>query len=361
MNVVDYCVRALSLHGYSPDQAQIAALNRLQRCADEWQRFETRRFNVLVKCLPAWFLQLTPKGVYLWGGVGRGKSFLMDGFYACVPVKSKTRVHFHAFMREAHRQLQTLKGIADPLHTLARRIAQRHRLICFDEFHVSDIADAMLLYRLFGSLFRQGVQFIMTSNDAPDALYPDGLHRSRFLPAIALFNEKLDVLNVDAGIDYRQRALDWMPAYYIPIDASTDAALHDAFETLATAPDNPPVLTIEAREIRARRCAGDVIWFDFDVLCGDGRSQNDYLEIANCFHVLILSNVPRLTPRLADAARRFTWLIDILYDHHVRFLMSAAAPMTELYREGPYAHEFARTVSRLTEMQSKAYREAAHR
>src|SRR5260363_59413 len=253
------------------------------------------------------------------------------------------------------------KGIADPLHTLARRIAQRHRLICFDEFHVSDIADAMLLYRLFGSLFRQGVQFIMTSNDAPDALYPDGLHRSRFLPAIALFNEKLDVLNVDAGIDYRQRALDWMPAYYIPIDASTDAALHDAFETLATAPDNPPVLTIEAREIRARRCAGDVIWFDFDVLCGDGRSQNDYLEIANCFHVLILSNVPRLTPRLADAARRFTWLIDILYDHHVRFLMSAAAPMTELYREGPYAHEFARTVSRLTEMQSKAYREAAHR
>ncbi len=359
---MDYCIRELRLHSHSPDQAQMAALNRLQRCAEEWVRIEeARRSSFLTQWLPAWFLRQAPEGVYLWGGVGRGKSFLMDCFYACVPVQHKTRLHFHAFMRAVHRQLQTLKGIANPLHTLARRIARQHRLICFDEFHVSDIADAMLLYRLLESLFKQGVQFVMTSNDAPDDLYPDGLHHSRFLPAIALLNEKLDVLNVDGGVDYRQRVLDVMPAYYIPIDPSTDSALCDAFETLAAAPDDNPVLTIEAREIQARRCAGDVVWFDFDVLCGDGRSQNDYLEIARRFHVLIVSNVPRLTLQMTDPARRFAWLIDVLYDHRVKFLMSAAVPITELYLEGPHAHEFTRTLSRLTEMQSKAYREAAHR
>ncbi len=339
----------------------MAALNRLQRCADEWQRSEARHARLRSRWIPSGTLRQPPEGVYLWGGVGRGKSFLMECFFACVPIKHKTRLHFHAFMREVHRQLQTLKGIADPLRTLAQRIARQHRLICFDEFHVLDIADAMLLYRLLEGLFKQGVQFVMTSNDAPNALYPDELHRGRFLPAIALLNAKLDVLNVDGGIDYRQRALKGTPVYCIPIDASTDSALQNAFETLAAAPDDTPVLTIEAREIRARRCAGDVVWFDFDVLCGDGRSQNDYLEIARRFHVLILSNVPRLTPRLADPARRFTWLIDILYDHRVKFSMSAAVPVTGLYLEGPYAHEFARTVSRLTEMQSKAYWETAHR
>ncbi len=358
MNVTEYYDRELVTRGYSSDPAQRAAIERLQRCYDEWVAYKARRSNAFKKLIIRPDL---PRGVYMWGGVGRGKSFLMDSFYAVVPVQRKTRLHFHEFMREVHRELEELKGQADPLDELALRIAKRYRLICFDEFHVSDIADAMILYRLLDRLFANGVQFVMTSNYDPDDLYPDGLHRDRMLPAIALLKDRLDVLNVDAGVDYRQRTLAQVQMYHTPLGAAADRALRHAFAQLAAVPDESPILHIEKRELKALRRAGGVVWFDFATLCGGPRSQNDYLELASRFHAIVLSDVPQMSPRMASEARRFTWLIDVLYDHKVKLLMSAAVPAADLYVEGPMANEFTRTVSRIVEMQSKEYLETPRR
>lgn len=358
MNVTEYYEHELNTRGYQSDVAQRAAVERLQRCYGEWVAYKARRSNAFKKLVVRPDL---PRGVYMWGGVGRGKSFLMDSFYAVVPVQRKTRLHFHEFMREVHRELEELKGQADPLDELARRIAKRYRLICFDEFHVSDIADAMILYRLLDRLFSNGVQFVMTSNYDPDDLYPDGLHRDRMLPAIALLKERLDVLNVDAGVDYRQRTLTQVRMYHTPLGADADRELRHAFAQLAAVPDESPILHIEKREIKALRRADGVVWFDFATLCGGPRSQNDYLELASRFHAIVLSDVPQMSPRMASEARRFTWLIDVLYDHKVKLLMSAAVPADDLYVEGPMANEFSRTVSRIVEMQSKEYIEAPRR
>ncbi|OMT59888.1 ATPase [Burkholderia pseudomallei] len=358
MNVTEYYEHELKTRGYQSDAAQRAAVERLQRCYGEWVAYKARRSNAFKKLVVRPDL---PRGVYMWGSVGRGKSFLMDSFYAVVPVQRKTRLHFHEFMREVHRELEELKGQADPLDELARRIAKRYRLICFDEFHVSDIADAMILYRLLDRLFSNGVQFVMTSNYDPDDLYPDGLHRDRMLPAIALLKERLDVLNVDAGVDYRQRTLTQVRMYHTPLGADADRELRHAFAQLAAVPDESPILHIEKREIKALRRADGVVWFDFATLCGGPRSQNDYLELASRFHAIVLSDVPQMSPRMASEARRFTWLIDVLYDHKVKLLMSAAVPADDLYVEGPMANEFSRTVSRIVEMQSKEYIEAPRR
>ncbi|HTH74582.1 MAG TPA: cell division protein ZapE [Trinickia sp.] len=358
MNVIEYYEHELKTRGYAADPAQRAAVDRLQQCYDEWVAYKARRSNALRKLIV--HPQL-PRGVYMWGGVGRGKSFLMDSFYAIVPVQRKTRIHFHEFMREVHRVLEELKGQADPLDELARRIAKRYRLICFDEFHVSDIADAMILYRLLDRLFTNGVQFVMTSNYDPDTLYPDGLHRDRLLPAIELIKANLDVFNVDAGVDYRQRTLAQVSVYHTPLGAQADRALRTAYAQLAAVPDESPILHIEKRELKALRRADGVVWFDFATLCGGPRSQNDYLELATRFHTVILSDVPQMSPRMASEARRFTWLIDVFYDHKVKLLMSAAVPAEALYVEGPMANEFSRTVSRIVEMQSKEYLETPRR
>ncbi|MGY6253839.1 cell division protein ZapE [Paraburkholderia caledonica] len=358
MNVTEYYEKELQTRGYQSDPAQRAAVDRLQRCYEEWVEYKSRRSNALKKLINR---PDPPRGVYMWGGVGRGKSFLMDSFYMIVPVQRKTRLHFHEFMREVHRELEELKGQADPLDELARRVAKRYRLICFDEFHVSDIADAMILYRLLDKLFENGVQFVMTSNYDPDTLYPAGLHRDRMLPAIELIKEKLDVINVDAGIDYRQRTLAQVEVYHTPLGAAADKALRDAFARLAAVPDESPILHIEKRELKALRKADGVVWFDFATLCGGPRSQNDYLELASRFHAVILSAVPQMSARMASEARRFTWLIDVFYDHKVKLLMSAAVPPEELYVDGPMANEFTRTVSRIVEMQSKEYLDAPRR
>ncbi|QIE24188.1 Cell division protein ZapE [Caballeronia sp. SBC1] len=358
MNVNEYYENELQTRGYQSDAAQLAAVERLQRCYDEWVAYKARRSNAFKKLIVHPEL---PRGVYMWGGVGRGKSFLMDSFFAVVPVQRKTRLHFHEFMREVHRELEELKGMADPLDELARRVAKRYRLICFDEFHISDIADAMILYRLLDRLFGAGVQFVMTSNYDPDLLYPDGLHRDRLLPAIELIKSKLDVINVDAGTDYRKRTLSQVTAYHTPLGAAADKALRADFAKLAAVPDESPILRIEKRELKALRKADGVVWFDFATLCGGPRSQNDYLELASRFHAVILSEVPKMSPRNASEARRFTWLIDVFYDHKVKLLMSAEVPAEELYVEGPMANEFARTVSRITEMQSKEYLESERR
>lgn len=357
MNVNEYYENELQTRGYQSDAAQLAAVERLQRCYDEWVAYKARRSNAFKLIVHPEL----PRGVYMWGGVGRGKSFLMDSFFAVVPVQRKTRLHFHEFMREVHRELEELKGMADPLDELARRVAKRYRLICFDEFHISDIADAMILYRLLDRLFGAGVQFVMTSNYDPDLLYPDGLHRDRLLPAIELIKSKLDVINVDAGTDYRKRTLSQVTAYHTPLGAAADKALRADFAKLAAVPDESPILRIEKRELKALRKADGVVWFDFATLCGGPRSQNDYLELASRFHAVILSEVPKMSPRNASEARRFTWLIDVFYDHKVKLLMSAEVPAEELYVEGPMANEFARTVSRITEMQSKEYLESERR
>lgn len=358
MNVSEFYEQTLQSRGFSTDAAQRNAVNRLQRAYDEWVAYKEKRRNPLRRWLspPA-----VPRGVYMWGGVGRGKSFLMDSFYSVVPLKRKTRVHFHEFMRDVHRQLDGLKKVADPLDTVAANVAKKYRLICFDEFHVIDIADAMILYNLFKALFAHGVSFIVTSNFEPDTLYPDGLHRDRILPAIALLKEKMDILQVDGGTDYRKRALAQVAAYHTPADDAAERALQAAFERIAEMADEDPVIHVEGRDIRSRRRAGGVIWFDFATLCGGPRSQNDYLEIASRFHTVILSDIPAMSAAMASEARRFIWLVDVLYDHKTKLLVSAEVPMDQLYVEGSQAMEFQRTVSRLMEMQSAEYMEAERR
>ncbi len=349
---------ALAQRGYALDVSQQQAADRLQRLYEEWVDYKAQRSNALKKLLVR---PPVPRGVYLWGDVGRGKSFLMDAFFATVPVIRKTRVHFHEFMRGVHAELHELKGTADPLDEVALRVARRHRLICFDEFHVSDIADAMILYRLLDRLFALNIGFVITSNYAPGALYPDGLHRDRMLPAIQLLQDRLDVVQVDGGVDYRRRAMERVEAYLTPWGAEAERGLEANFERVAETEDDDPVLTIEARSLRARRRAGGVVWFDFAVLCGGPRSQNDYLEIAAQFHTVLLSNVPRMSAGQASEARRFTWLVDVLYDHRVKLLLSAEVLAAELYPAGALANEFARTVSRLEEMQSRQYLESPRR
>jgi cell division protein ZapE len=357
-SVSDLYHRLLAERGYTSDAAQLRAVDALARCEREWADYKARRGNPLTKLL---MRPPIPRGVYMWGGVGRGKSFLMDCFFQAVPLKRKTRLHFHEFMREVHRELQDLKGTADPLDELGRRIALRFRLICFDEFHVADVTDAMILHRLLAALFDNRVSIIATSNFHPDGLYPNGLHRDRILPAIELLKAKMEVVNVDAGNDYRQRTLEKLPMLHTPLGPQADAALEAAFEGLREAQDEPPVLNIEHREIRAVRRAGGVVWFDFRTLCGGPRSQNDYLELASRFHTVLLGNVPQMPPRLASEARRFTWLVDVLYDRRVKLILSMAVPPEQLYTEGPLAHEFPRTVSRLAEMQSAEYLAEARR
>jgi cell division protein ZapE len=338
--------------GYTSDEAQLRAVDALERCENEWIDYKARRSNAVTKLLVR---PPIPRGVYMWGGVGRGKSFLMDVFFQSVPLTRKTRLHFHEFMREVHRELQELKGTPDPLQELGRLIARRHRLICFDEFHIADVTDAMILHRLLDALFLNRVSIVTTSNFHPDGLYPNGLHRDRILPAIELLKDKLEIVNVDGGTDYRQRTLERIKLYHTPLDGSAERALTVAFEQLAEARDEDPVIFIEQRQIHARHKAGGVVWFDFKTLCGGPRSQNDYLEIATRFHTVILSGVPQMPPRMASEARRFTWLVDVLYDRRVKLIMSAEVPPEQLYLEGPLAHEFPRTVSRLQEMQSAEF------
>jgi cell division protein ZapE len=339
------------------DHAQLGVLDRLQRLHDELVEFRRARLSLLRR----WFHPpLPPRGVYLWGGVGRGKSFLMDAFYTLVPLRRKTRVHFHAFMKGVHDELRTLAREEDPLATVAARIARRHRLICFDEFHVSDVADAMILGRLLTALFRLGTVFVLTSNYRPDHLYPNGLQRQNLLPTIALLKQWLDVVEVDGGTDYRLRELEQAAAYYVTPPGAAEARLAALFERMRAGPDEDPRLVIDSRPLKAKKRAGGLVWFDFATLCEGPRSQIDYLELARRFAVVIVSDVPRLSPDMSNAARRFTWLVDVLYDHRVKLLLSAEVAAADLYREGANSHEFARTVSRLVEMRTREYMALPH-
>ena len=355
--LIDYLGPLLDARRSTLDHAQIAALDRLELLADELVAFRVARKSRLKRLFAA---PDVPRGVYLWGGVGGGKSLLMDSFYATVAIRRKTRIHFHAFMRDVHTALAALAHDSDPLAGVAAQIANRHRLVCLDEFHVSDIADAMVLGRLLAGLFENGVVLVVTSNDAPDDLWPNGLLRERFLPAIALIKEWLDIVEVDAGIDYRLRALERVETFHVPTGPAAAAAMAAAWEAMRSGPEASTQIAVDGRPLTARRHAGSVVWFDFRQLCDGPRSQRDYLELARRFAVLFLSDIPQMDAESADQARRFTWLVDILYDHRVKLVASAAVPADALCLTGPNAAEFPRTVSRLTEMRTRDYMALPH-
>ena len=359
-DVVSLYRSSLEKRGFAADRSQWRAVERLQQLYEEWTAYKARRSNALKRLLVK---PPPPRGVYLWGAVGRGKSFLMDSFYLCVPLLRKRRVHFHHFMREIHRELNELKGTADPLAAAAERSARRYRLICFDEFHVSDIADAMILGRYLEKVMDLGVQFVMTSNYHPDRLYPNGLQRERFLPAIELLKTRLDVVEVDGGKDYRRLKMEKLRVYHVvkPGGPGADEALARIFEELKDVEEEKHPLDVEGRRIPYRKRAGGLVWFDFAALCGGPRSYADYVDLARRFHSVLLSGVPRMSPKNADAARRFTWLVDVFYDDRVKLLVGAEAQPDELFTEGEQSAEFARTASRLTEMQSAGYLQAERR
>ncbi|HXH04374.1 MAG TPA: cell division protein ZapE [Candidatus Competibacteraceae bacterium] len=303
------------------------------------------------------------RGLYIWGGVGRGKTYLVDSFFEALPFPDKLRLHFHRFMQRVHHELKALhqRQQRDPLKVVADHLAAEARVLCLDEFIVTDITDAMLLAGLLQALFQRGVTLVSTSNIPPDELYKDGLQRARFLPAIALLKEHLEVLHMDGGIDYRLRYLEKAEIYHYPLDEQAERILEASFANLAPEPGTRgQELLVNERPIPTRRLADDVVWFDFVALCDGPRSQMDYIEIARCFHTVLLSGVPLLTALMDDQARRFINLVDEFYDRNVKLIVSAAAPHTQLYQGERLRFEFQRTASRLTEMQSRDYLARPH-
>lgn len=356
--------RATQTSGFNADPAQAKAIARLDHLYHELLAFKAQRSRLFGKTEVFGFSlreqPALPRGVYFWGGVGRGKSLLMDVFFAALPYRRKQRLHFHDFMRDIHRRLAAHKNEADPLALVAAEIAIETRVLCFDEFHVSDIADAMILGRLLTQLFRAGVVLVATSNYPPDGLYPDGLQRVNFLPTIALIKATLDVFHLDGGADHRRRELAQAPLYLTPLNQEHEASLARMFDALAQGMELDPALTVLGRTIKARRHAPGVVWFDFAVLCGDQRSQLDYLHLAREYETVLLSGIPRLGPGDAALARRLTWLVDVFYDYRVKLMVTAEAGAEALYPQGPMAQEFTRTASRLIEMQSETYLALAH-
>ena len=360
-SVLELYQEALRKRGFAPDDSQHSAVVRLQQLYAEWSDYKRQRSTAIRRLVVHPPL---PRGVYLWGAVGRGKTFLLDSFYRCLPLVRRRRVHFHHFMRDVHRELDELKGIADPLDALAARIAKRYRLICFDEIALSDVADALILGRLLTRTLDKGVVYCMTSNYHPDELYKGGLKREDFLPAIDLIKSRLDVIQVDGGADYRKRALQRVKVYHAPLTLESDRALMQAFKRIAEVEEERHPLDVEGRVIPYRYRAGGVVWFDFKVICGWGRSQNDYIDLAKRFHTVVVSGVPRMGLDRADEARRFTLLVDVFYDQRVKLIVSAAAQPGELLARGVDGHDpqlqalvfqFERTASRLAEMQTQEY------
>ncbi|MEQ1629270.1 MAG: cell division protein ZapE [Gallionella sp.] len=352
MSPKDWYQAASQTSGLVFDPAQAGVIEALDTLWHQLMDFKTKRNHFLGRSLLS---PDVPKGIYIWGGVGRGKTFLMDGFYECVPYRRKRRIHYHHFMAEVHQRMKQLADHDDPLIALAERIEESTRLLCLDEFHVDDIADAMILGRLLSALFERGVVLITTSNYPPSGLYPHGLQRQNFLPAIAMLERELQVLNLGNGDDYRLQVGDKESRYIVPSDAESEQAMNAMFERVATH-DNQM-----QHPIPHKRIAAHAIWFDFQELCGKAHGQSDYLHIAQRFHTVFLSDIPVLHADHSSSARRLTWLIDVLYDNNVQLVASAAASPASLYTEGVGSSEFHRTVSRMIEMQSASYMRLVHR
>ena len=354
----------------APDASQAQAMDRLQGLSESLADYASQmgkkgwkaRLMLGRKKLPP------PRGLYMWGGVGRGKSMLMDLFFdTTTAVPGRQRVHFHAFMQEVHRRLHSYREAvkagqasesSDPLEALGRVITERAWLLCFDEFHVTDIADAMILCRLFKLLFEQGVVVVSTSNRPPRDLYKDGLQRELFLPFIDMIEDRQEVLELDGGVDYRLDRLKSMDVYLTPADADAESKLDEDYEKLSIGGHARPVtLTVQGRDIVIPKVAEGVAMAGFSELCEQPLGPGDYLEVARCFHTLILKDIPRLGPEKRNEAKRFVTLIDALYEARVNLICSADAPPESLYPEGDGSFEFERTVSRLMEMQSPEYME----
>jgi cell division protein ZapE len=347
----------------APDPAQAEAVAQLEALFHDLRQARRTRGGLLTRLLPRPRRPLEPvRGLYLWGGVGRGKTMLMDLFCECLPADQRLRMHFHRFMHRVHRELKSLAGTTNPLQQVAARLARESSVLCFDEFFVSDIGDAMILGELLDGLFRRGVTLVATSNVRPDRLYQDGLQRRRFLPAIALLETHTRVHEVGGGVDFRLRVLERAEIFHSPLDPEAEKSLRRSFEALAPeAPRENVVLEVEGRPLRVVRMADDVAWFEFAELCEGPRSQNDYIELARIFHAVLVSNVRRFTARNEDAARRFISLVDEFYDRNVKLIVSAEAPIHELYAGERLRFEFERTASRLLEMQSHEYLARTHR
>ncbi|BCV62668.1 cell division protein ZapE [Shewanella algae] len=349
----------LTREDFSHDPAQEQAVKALQRVYDElqkpqksgWRNWFSREKNSKVQ------------GLYLWGGVGRGKTYLMDTFFDALPGEQKLRAHFHRFMHRIHRELDELKGTRDPLLVIAKQMAQQYRVICFDEFFVSDITDAMLLGTLFEALFKEGVVLVATSNIVPDDLYKNGLQRARFLPAIAEIKANCQVLNVDSGIDYRLRTLEQAEIYHHPLDETAECNLQRYFTQLAPESEvSETPLEIDGRSIVIRKQAQGVLLADFRALCDGPRSQRDYMELAQLFHTVLLSGLEQMGAQQTgdDIARRFLALVDEFYERHVKLIISAEVPLEQIYTDGQLSFEFRRCRSRLIEMQSRDYLALEH-
>jgi cell division protein ZapE len=361
----EWISRHAEAHGFTLDASQQRAVEHFERLYEDLiglERLEASLIRLLAR-------KRVVRGLYIWGGVGRGKSFLMDSFYACAPVERKQRIHFHRFMQQIHRELHRHQGQADPLAVIAREWAKDARLLCLDEFHITDITDAMMMKRLLEALFEQGVVVVTTSNFEPDSLYLHGLQRNQFLPAIDLIKQNLDVINVDTGTDYRLRELEKAGIYHLEDDA--DAALERAFTSIASfESEASDEIEIDGRPIRVRRQARNVAWFDFSELCEGPRGKPDYIELARRFHTVIVSGLPRFGARDADKLRRFVWMIDEFYDRRVKLIVSAAAPAESLvitdaeesdkFQTNLNASLNERLVSRLTEMQTRDYLSEPH-
>ena len=361
--------RDLQRQGFCRDESQAAAVQALQQLyellvADSRRRRSASLWVQLLAKMAIGTSREPVQGLYLWGGVGRGKTYLMDNFYESLPFREKMRVHFHRFMRRIHSELRRLDGEKNPLRKVAERLAGETQVLCFDEFFVADITDAMILANLLEALFQRGVCLVATSNIEPAGLYRDGLQRERFLPAIALLNRHTRVINLDGGIDYRLRALQQAELYHSPLDAAADASLLRSLESLV--PDKKEIranvmLEVENRELCARFEAEDVVWFEFAEICDGPRSQNDYIALAREYHAVLVSNVPRMGRDSEDQARRFINMVDEFYDRNVKLVISAAEPLQRLYAGGKLNFEFERTTSRLLEMQSHEYLARPHR
>jgi len=358
--VRDLYTRTLAERGYQPDPAQLRAIDSLERCENEWADYKARRGNALTKLIAR---PPIPRGVYMHGGVGRGKSFLMDCFFNAVPLQRKTRLHFHEFMREVHRELADLQGVVNPLEELGRRIARRYRLICFDEFHVTDIADAMILGRLFSKLFELGTVVVATSNVAPEDLYKGGLNRALFLPFITQIEDRMDVLRLDARTDFRLEKLAGVKMWLVPPDDEAGAALDRAWRRMTgNAPCKPRDITIKGRILRVPCSAHGVARFSFADICEKPLAASDYLRLAHDYHTILIDRIPVMDYPERNAAKRFISLIDTLYDNAVKLMASAAADPLSLYlaTDGNEANEFKRTSSRLIEMSSESYLALPH-
>ena len=353
---------ASTLPDFVYDAAQAAAIDELDKLWHQLVDFKSRRNQFLGRSLLS---PEVPRGLYLWGGVGRGKTFLMDAFYAGLPYRRKRRLHFHNFMAEVHHEMKALAGEADPLIALADNLAKSTRLLCLDEFHVDDIADAMILGRLITALFERGVVLMTTSNIPPDNLYAHGLQRKNFLPVIELLKRELKVMHIENGSDYRLRAMTREPLFLVgknePDAADNETRMAALFDKIAgQSLQDDTHIGVLGRMIPVKRVAHNVVWFDFRELCGGAHSQTDYLEIAHRYPTVFVSHIPRLTEDFASEARRFTWLIDVFYDNHVRLVATSAVRLENVFTDDMAAGEFSRTASRLTEMQTLHYLKQLH-